>query len=358
MFCPRCHRTPESASRWFCPYDGAELVTGRRARHIPVERGPETGKVLAGRYSMHGLLAQGGMARVYLAEDKTNGEAVAVKILDRVKTRNSDVRARFFREVEIARMLEHPSILRIFDAGELAGHTPYLVTELLFGESLGELLRRTPTVEPGLGIRLVREAASGLAAAHRMSVVHRDIKPDNLFLLGEPGKPYALKVMDFGLAKLHDASLTTHGMTVGTLSYMPPEQSLTDPVDARSDVYALGVVMFRMFTGQLPFGMSDDMVVLGHHVFVPPPRPSQLYPGISRWLEKMILVALRKNPENRYPSMDALIEDLDRISGLLTGEVGSVPLRGGVDVYEPRGEFARDVADGLKKRLLERNHDG
>jgi eukaryotic-like serine/threonine-protein kinase len=353
MFCPRCHRTPEPGSRWFCPYDGAQLVAGRRAKHIAVEKGPETGKVLAGRYSMHGLLAQGGMARVYLAEDRTTGEAVAVKILDRVKTRSSDVRARFFREVEIARMLDHPNILRVLDAGELAGHTPYLVTELLFGESLGELLRRTPTVEPGLGIRIVRETASALAAAHRMSVVHRDIKPDNLFLLGEQGKPYSLKVMDFGLAKLHDTSLTTHGMTVGTLSYMPPEQSLTDPVDARSDVYALGVVMFRMFTGELPFGMLDDMVVLGHHVFVPPPRPSEINPAISRWLEAMILVAMRKNPDNRYPSMDALIEDLDRISGLRTGEVGRVPVRGSGDVYQPRGEFARDVAEGLKKRLAE-----
>jgi serine/threonine protein kinase len=352
MFCPRCHRTPEPASRWFCPYDGAQLAAGQRVRYVPAERIPEAGQVIAQRYAIHGLLGQGGMARVYLAEDRSTGEPVAVKILDRGKTRDGDMRSRFFREVEVAKMLAHPSILRILDAGELPGHTPFLVTELLFGESLGELLRRTDTLDAGLGIRLVREAASALAAAHRMSVVHRDIKPDNLFLLGEPGRPYALKVMDFGLAKLRDTKLTTHGMTVGTLSYMPPEQSLTDPVDARSDVYALGVVMFRMFTGRLPFGMPDDMMVLGHHVFVPPPRPSKAYPDICRWLEAMILVAMRKNPDNRYPSMEALIDDLDRISGLKTGEVGQVPMRGG-DVYEPRGEFARAVAEGLRKKLAE-----
>jgi serine/threonine protein kinase len=354
MFCRRCHRAPEAPSHWFCAYDGAPLVAGRRIDHVRATPTPETGRVIAGRYTIRGLLGQGGMAFVYVAEDGSTGEPVAVKILNRDKTRDQDVRARFFREVEVARMLAHPSILRILDAGELAGRAPYLVTEFLFGESLGDLLRRTNVLEPGLGIRLVHQAASALAVAHRMSVVHRDIKPDNLFLLGERGRPYSLKVMDFGLAKLREGSkLTTYGTAVGTLSYMPPEQSLTDPVDARTDVYALGVVMYRMFTGRLPFDMLDDMTVLGHHVFVEPPRPKAVYPAVNRWLEAVILAALRKNPSNRYPSMEALIEDLERIWGLRSGEVGQGRAGGAVDVYEPRTEFAQSVAQALKKKLAE-----
>jgi len=351
MFCRLCHRVPEPASRWFCPHDGALLADGHRVDHIRTSPAPETGQLVAGRYEIRGLIGKGGMAFVYLAEDRTTGEPVAVKILNRDKTQDHDVRARFLREVEVARMLDHPSILRILDAGELPGRAPFLVTELLFGESLGELLRRAGVLEPGFGIRLVRDAASALAAAHRMSVVHRDIKPDNLFLLGEPGRPYALKVMDFGLAKLRQGSLTMAGMAVGTLSYMPPEQSLTDPVDARADVYALGVVMFRMFTGRLPFDMLDDMTVLAHHVFSAPPRPRELHPGVSRWLEAMILAAMRKNPDNRYPTMDALIEDLERISGQRSGEVAKGHLRKTPDRYEPRTELAQSVAEALQKRL-------
>lgn len=351
MFCPRCHRTPDPPSRWFCPWDGAILRAGRRVDHLATTPVPEAGKVIAGRYVIRGLVGQGGMSNVYLAEDRTNGEPVALKILSRDRTGGHDVRSRFFREVEVARMLDHPNVLRIVDAGEISGRSPYLVTELLFGESLGELLRRTPILSPGFGIRLLRDAASALGAAHRMAVTHRDVKPDNLFLLGEPGKPYALKVMDFGLARMKESNLTVHGMTVGTLSYMPPEQALGDPVDARADIYALGVVMFRMFTGQLPFDMLDDMQVLAHHVYAPPPPPRSVHPEINRWLAAMILAAMRKHPDNRYPSMDELLLDLDRIDGLRSGEVGSPPMRVKPDVYRPRTDFSREVAKALRDLL-------
>jgi serine/threonine-protein kinase len=327
------------------------LDPGRRVDRIGVEACPEAGKAIGGRYVIRGLIGQGGMSYVYLAEDRQTGEPVAVKILSRDRTGGHDVRARFFREVEVARMLDHPNVLRILDAGEVPGRAPYLVTEYLFGESLGELLRRVPVLSPGFGLRLVRDAASALAAAHRMSIVHRDIKPDNLFLVGERGQPYALKVMDFGLAKLRESNLTVHGMTVGTLSYMPPEQSLADPVDARSDVYALGVVMYRMFTGRLPFDMLDDMKVLAHHVFVAPPLPSGVNPDISRWLQAMILAAMRKHPDNRYPSMEAVLMDLDRIGGLRSGEVGCPPVRVVPDAYRVRTDFSKSVATALQDLL-------
>ncbi len=330
------------------------LEAGRRVDHVAATPVPESGMVIGDRYLIRGLIGQGGMSNVYLAEDAENhesGEPVALKILSRNRVGGQDVRSRFFREVEIARMLDHPSVLHILDAGEIGGRAPYLVTELLFGESLGALLRRTPILPPGFGIKLLRDAMSALSAAHAMSIIHRDVKPDNLFLLGAPGEPYALKVMDFGLARMQESNLTVHGMTVGTLSYMPPEQSLGDPVDARSDIYALGVVMYRMFTGRLPFEMLDDMQVLAHHVFVPPPSPSAVHPEINRWLAAMILAALRKHPDNRYPSMAAMLLDLDRIDGAHSGEVGNPTLRVRPDVYQPRTDFSKSVAAALEDLL-------
>src|SRR5512145_1706760 len=129
MFCPRCHRVPASASRWSCPHDGAPLCSGRRVDFIRAAEVDETGEVIGGRYTIRGLLGHGGMAFVYLAEDGSTGEPVAIKVLNRDRVLDHDARARFFREVEVARQLSHPSVLRILDAGEIPDGSPYLVTE-------------------------------------------------------------------------------------------------------------------------------------------------------------------------------------------------------------------------------------
>jgi len=353
MFCPRCHRQYDAPGQRFCPHDGAPLDEGSRMSRIRVRPTGKVGQIIGCRYAIRGFVGAGGMARVYVAEDTFTGEPVAVKILDREKTQNRDARERFLREVEVSATIEHPNIVKILDAGERADRSPYIVLEFLFGESLGELLRRDGSVEEAFALPLIQKVASALAAAHRAGILHRDIKPDNLFLLGERGDPYGLKVVDFGMAKfLEGAGLTGVGQTLGTIAYMAPEQAIADVVDPRTDVYGLGVVMFRMLTGRLPFGTPNDAELIAQHLFVAPPRPRDVRPDLDPRLEAVILTAMRKRPENRYPSMQALLEDIERILGERGGDLlASAPSPRAPDLYVPVIPFAQTVAKALRAKL-------
>jgi eukaryotic-like serine/threonine-protein kinase len=310
----------------------------------------EQGAIVAERYVIQGFVGDGAMARVYLAEDLQVKKPVALKVLHRDRTQDQFATERFIREVRVASTIRHPNVIRVFGAGEREDGVPYMVLEFLFGESIGELLRRDGSVELGFALPLLHKAASGLAAAHRAGIIHRDVKPDNLFLVGERGDPYELKVVDFGMAKLLEGTLTAAGMTLGTLEYMAPEQALADEVDARADVYGLGVVMFRMLTGRLPFHGVDGPALIAHHLLVAPPRPVDLRPSLDPRIEAVILTALRKHPDNRYPSMDALIEDLERIQGKRAGALTGRPLRRR-DIYEPKATFSQAAARALEAHL-------
>jgi serine/threonine-protein kinase len=352
MFCPRCHRLYHEPATEFCPHDGTPIATTPRIESIRTQPTREAGALIGGRYAIRGLLGKGSMAQVYLAEDTVTGEPVAVKLLDQEMARRRSLRERFFREIDVARKLEHPNIGRILGAGEQEGRIPYLVIEYLFGESLGDMIRRTGSVDPARILPLIRDAASALGAAHRAGIIHRDIKPDNIFLVGTVDAPHDVKVLDFALAKLQAGNLTGVGMAVGTLAYMAPEQAITDKVDARSDIYGLGVVMFRIFAGRLPFTQMERSRLVGSHLFVAPPPPTQFRPDLDPRLEEVILTALRKNPDNRYPSMDVLVEDIERILGqradaLYAGNVYRDP-----DVYEPKSPFAQSTAQNLYTRLF------
>jgi serine/threonine protein kinase len=351
MFCPRCLRSAADTALTRCPFDGAALLDAPRIESVKPVPSALDGEVLAGRYVIRGFLGKGGMSSVYLAEDQRSGEPVAVKILDRESAQKSRLRERFQREVKIAAAIDHPSVVRIEGTGERPDGSLYLVLEFLFGESLGELLRRDGALEPAFALRLIRAAASGLAAAHAAGIIHRDIKPDNLFLLGARGDCYGLKILDFGMAKLDEANLTAAGVAVGTLSYMAPEQALTDPVDARTDVYGLGVVLFQMLTGRLPFQPSERGLIVAQHLFAAPPRPSELCPGLDPRLEALVLRALRKHPDNRFPSMDALLAELDSLFVEPTGPLPASPLARDPDVYEPVSPFARAAAYSFEVRL-------
>jgi eukaryotic-like serine/threonine-protein kinase len=352
MFCPRCHRLYETPSTGFCPHDGVELAATPRIASITSQPTSQMGALLDGRYAIRGLIGKGSMSRVYLAEDTQTGEPVAVKMLDREMARQRSLRERFLRELDVARKLEHPHIARILGMGELPTRAPFLVLEFLYGESVGDLLRRSGYVDPVTMLPLLRDAASALSAAHRAGIIHRDLKPDNLFLVGAPGTPYAMKVLDFALAKLQEGNLTGVGMAVGTLAYMAPEQAITDTVDARSDIYGLGVVMFRMFVGRLPFTVMERARLVGSHLFVSPPRPRDLRPEIDLRLEAVLLTAMRKNPDNRYPSMEVLVEDMERILGQREGDLYAGTLRRDPDVYEPKSVFAQTTAQSLYTRMF------
>src|SRR6185369_2745940 len=186
-------------------------------------------------------------ARIYLAEDLSTGSPVALKILAPETALSTEFRIRLVREGRAMKSIAHPNVATVIDSGETEEGVPFLAMEALLGETLGEYVRREQ-IPLDTGLILLRQAAAGLSAAHRAGIVHRDVKPDNFLLLGPPGEPYGLKVIDFGLAKLWDLSEVSGSHNVlGTAEYMSPEQILVEDVDERSDVYSMGVVMFRVF---------------------------------------------------------------------------------------------------------------
>lgn len=314
MQCPRCHRYLP-ADHHFCPYDGAETVDRVDSRHIASEPTKLANKLLKGRYRIRGFVGMGSMARVYLAQDQQSGYPVAIKVLEDPYREDPGVRERFQREARMASMIGHPSIVQIFDEGEREEDgAPFLAMEFLAGETVASFLERQGKMPIEMAIPALQQAASALGAAHRIGIIHRDVKAENLFLIGEPGSPYELKVVDFGLSKLPSSNLTAAGVVMGTPSTMAPEQVLSEPIDGRADIYALGTVAYRMLTGRQPFQDADDEIAtLAHHVWTEPESPRKHAPELDPRVEQVIMTCLRKNPADRYASMEELAETLERV---------------------------------------------
>jgi serine/threonine-protein kinase len=349
MLCPRCHRGYDDTQR-FCPEDGTKLVDPPEnpAPYVVVKPTQELGAIIDGRWVICGFLGQGGMARVYLAEDVKTKERVAVKILGREHAGDRVTRERFLREIDVAAELGHPNIARVLDAGHRKDGSPFLVIELLVGESLGERVRRERMVTQPFALTVARQVASALAAAHAAGIIHRDVKPDNVFLSDDPSGEPRVKLMDFGMAKLREGPVTQVGLTLGTLPYMAPEQALADPLDGRTDIYAFGVMLFRMLTGKLPFDTNNDPLLVAQHLYVTPAAPRSLRPDLDPRLEALILTAMRKVPGNRYSSMDEVLEDLERLLGMREGEPVFAPLRIEPDVYAPQNPMSKTTARYLR----------
>jgi serine/threonine protein kinase len=292
--------------------------------------------VLGNRYKVHGYLTRGSTARVYLAEDLVENVPVAIKMLAPESNRSSELSIRLLREAEVLRDIDHPNVVRVLDTGATSSGVPYLVLEALPGETLGDYLRRQGTPPFEVALALVRQAAQGLCAAHRAGIVHRDVKPDNFVLVGPTGEPYGLKVIDFGMAKVDGSGGTSGTHTIlGTVEYMAPEQILAEPVDARTDVYAMGVMMFRLFTGHLPFDTNAPADLLRHQLFSSLPPPSWLEDDLDPRVERMILTATRKHPDNRYADMQELLDDLDALIGVSEAEVSQRTPKVAPDAYAP-----------------------
>jgi eukaryotic-like serine/threonine-protein kinase len=359
MFCPRCHRRYTS-DHLFCPHDGEKLVGALDFRRIRSQPTEHAGTVIAERYRVRGLIGKGATAQVFLAEDTKTAAPVAIKLLEPRFRREPKIKARFLIEAKASTTIVHPNVIEVLDIG-LHDGAPYLVMEFLFGESLRSFLLREKRVTPAVGVPLILQAAAGLGAAHRAGIIHRDIKPANLFLLGEKGASWALKVVDFGFAKLFEHSgLTQAGVTVGTMEYMAPEQTVSDPPDARTDIYGLGMLMYRMFYGRLPFSIArssspalspavDEAMVLANQLITPPPPLNLGTNPVSRGLATVILKALRKRPDNRYSSMEALIYDLERLDRPDT-LAASAPVAE-PDVYVAQTAYAQNAARFLYKQL-------
>lgn len=343
MHCPKCHRRYED-DHAFCPHDGERLVKSLDIKRIRSKPAPQVGQIIGGRYQIRGLIGCGAMAQVFLAQDRTTGAPVALKLLESKHLKEPRVRARFILEAKAVAKVSHPNIVTLLDVGLHEDSAPFLVMEFLFGESLGDFLRRERVLPTSIGLPFAAQLATALVAAHREGIVHRDIKPDNVFLIGEKGAPYTVKLVDFGLAKLLEhAGMTQAGIAVGTVEYMAPEQAVSDGADARTDVYGLGVLLYRAFTGRLPFTCQSDVETLAHQLIVAPERPG-LGPGNpGAALEAVILRALRKRPENRYPTMEEMAEDLAKIAatpGARLALNASRPLADPSDTYTPRSPFS------------------
>ncbi len=272
-----------------------------------------------GRYRIDSLIGEGGMGSVLRGFDETLQRDVAIKILAPQFERRPNFRERFLQEARTAARLRHPGIVQVFDFGQAPSQL-YIVMEFIPGDNLHELLKalrsRGKQMILAEAIQLVRQVSLAIDYAHRYGVLHRDIKPSNVMLREEPsdGLPYQPILTDLGLAKLTEGGIITAvGTSMGTPAYMSPEQALGDTTGPTSDVYSMGILLFELTTGQLPFPAKSITDAIRYHTKEPPPRPSSIRPELSGSIEQIILKALEKEPPNRYPGAAAFADALDRL---------------------------------------------
>jgi eukaryotic-like serine/threonine-protein kinase len=289
------------------------------------------GRILDGRYQLGSLLGAGGMARVYVASDRVLERQVAVKVLSPSDAQDPLFVERFRREARAAARLSHPNIVAVFDSG-CDADLPYLVMEYVPGQSLAQLLARQGRLAPRRAVELAIQVCGALAAAHAQGLVHRDIKPANV-LVGPDGQ---VQVTDFGIVKAAAAAtLTGTGTVLGTAAYLSPEQAQGGPVDARSDLYGLGCVLYELLCGSPPFGSGADrspVAIATRHVSELPEPPSARNPLVAPALEAVVLTALAKDPAQRYQSAVELQHALERV---LAGD--AVPVLPTEPLLEPLG---------------------
>ena len=263
--------------------------------------------MIAGRYALVRPIGHGGMSSVYLANDERLGRQVAVKLLHPSLAGDPSFVERFRREAQSAAGLNHPSIAAVYDWGADAGDH-YLVMEYVPGSTLKEVILRRGRRPEREALHVCREIAAALNAAHRHLVVHRDVKPQNVLLDTEGG----VKVVDFGIAlATGESQLTRTGTILGSAHYASPEQIQRQPVDARSDLYSLGAVLYELLTGRPPFMADSPVAIAWQHVHESPEPPSVSAPGVSDAAERITLKALGKDPSRRYQTASELIADVD-----------------------------------------------
>jgi eukaryotic-like serine/threonine-protein kinase len=266
-------------------------------------------QVFDGRYRVVRKLGTGGMANVYLAEDQELGRSVAIKMLDERHSQDEQFVERFRREAKNAAGLSHPNIVSIYDRGQAEG-TYYIAMEYLEGRTLKELLIARGPTPLAVAIDYARQILSALGFAHRHGIVHRDIKPHNV-VVAPDGR---LKVTDFGIARSGTSQMTETGSIIGTAQYLSPEQAKGAPVTPASDIYSVGIVLYEMLTGLVPFTGDTPLEIAMKHLSTTPLPPSEARPDVPHELDSIVLRALAKNPEDRYQSADEMDADLARAS--------------------------------------------
>ncbi|MGY5073606.1 protein kinase domain-containing protein [Streptomyces griseus] len=287
------------------------------------------GAVAGGRYQLRDLLGEGGMASVYLAYDSALDRQVAIKTLHTELGREQSFRERFRREAQAVAKLQHTNIVSVFDTGEdeLGGALmPYIVMEYVEGQPLGSVLatdiRDHGAMPADKALKVTADVLAALETSHEMGLVHRDIKPGNVMMT----KRGVVKVMDFGIARAMQSgvtSMTQTGMVVGTPQYLSPEQALGRGVDARSDLYSVGIMLFQLLTGRIPFDADSPLAIAYAHVQEEPVAPSSINRAVTPAMDALVARALKKNPNERFPSAAAMRDEIARVLNASGGQSGA-----------------------------------
>lgn len=284
-----------------------------------------TPSILAGRYELGDTLGYGGMSEVHRGRDTVLGRDVAVKVMRPELARDETFYQRFRREAQNSASLNHPSIVAIYDQGEeptAEGALPYIVMEIVEGDTLRDIVKMDGAMEVDRALGVMADVCGALDFSHKKGIIHRDVKPANVMI----SRDGAVKVMDFGIARAvsdSTSSLTTTSSVLGTAQYLSPEQARGETVDARSDLYSAGCVLYEMVTGVPPFTGESPVAVAYQHVRETPQPPSAVNPQVSRYVDAVIMQAMAKNPDNRYATAGEMRSDL---LAVLTGSRPSAPL--------------------------------
>lgn len=309
-------------------------------------------RVLSGRYELLEKIGDGGMAVVYKGKDKLLNRFIAVKILRPEFTKDATFVENFKRESQAAAGLSHPNIVGVYDVGR-EGNINYIVMELIEGDTLNKIIEREAPMDYRKVIDISKQVASALRIAHKNKIIHRDVKPHNIMITNDG----VVKLADFGIARaVNDATLSTGSKIVGSVHYFSPEQARGNYVDERSDIYSLGIVMYEMLTGKVPFDGDNPVTVALKHINEEIVPPIELEPGIPPALNRCVMKATNKFQTNRYANADELIEDLDNIS--FVTNVAGPGLFENTDIEEKRKkrkqEIEKDIEEVVQARELEK----
>ncbi len=313
-------------------------------------------RLLAGRYELLEKIGDGGMAVVYKAKDKLLNRYIAIKILRPEFTKDASFVENFKRESQAAAGLTHQNIVGVYDVGR-EGNINYIVMELIDGRTLNEIIAERAPMDYREVIDISRQVASALKVAHKNKIIHRDIKPHNIMVTSDG----VVKLADFGIAKaVNDATLSTGSKIIGSVHYFSPEQARGNYVDERSDIYSLGIVMYEMLTGKVPFDGDNPVTVALKHINEEITPPSKLVDGIPPALEQAVLKATNKFQTNRFNSAEELIEELDNIE-FVTKMVGnSIFINASETVEQQKKQENRDAEedeDGRRKKKKKKSKD-
>ena len=308
------------------------------------------GRTLGGRYRILSLIAQGGMGRVYHAIEEDAQREVALKLLSPFRSEDEEgtvtAQKRFMREGHVYSQLNHPNTVTMYDFGVLEDNIFYIAMEYLKGRTLGSELKRLGRLEPLRMVRVTIQVCQSLEEAHKLGIIHRDVKPGNIILEQRNGGLDFVKVLDFGLVKSLEnewEEITQMGMVPGSPPYMAPEQILEQPLDARTDIYGVGIMMYRALTGRYPFRKRSTMHTLLAHLKETPPPFQQVAPDLTdlEKLERIVMRCLAKKPEERYSNMRQLLRALEGV----VSELADAPEKSATPPTAPRNTIPATSPD-------------